>query len=115
MTTTDKRPPPPSGPDIIKDRTVWDFLERLARNLDSHSYSVVDHWDADLCAIGIGRRDCPEILVYVSTHGEDVGRYTCACELPEDDGGSPEECEILEHIDFDTLLSVIRGHLGLNP
>ena len=50
---------------IIKDKTILDFIERLKVEIDFNEVELIDYWKADLCAIGIKKRDK---LVYISTH-----------------------------------------------
>ncbi len=48
-----------------KDITIINLIETLRSTFDFESIEIVDHWEADLCAIGI-KRD--ERLVYISTY-----------------------------------------------
>ncbi len=96
-----------------KDQTIEDLVAVLP--MSGNAGVVVDHWDADLCAIGIARADRPGRLVYVSTFGRDRGRYDYQCELP---GGSGDDDYLTtaagDDVDFEFLLEVIKKHLGSN-
>lgn len=49
---------------MIKDKTILELLENLKQKLDFSHLKIVDHWDADLCAIGIQKDNR---LIYIST------------------------------------------------
>jgi hypothetical protein len=94
-----------------KDQTILDLVAALLRA--ENAWIVVDHWDADLCAIGIARADRPRQLVYISTFGRSQGRYDYQCEVPS---GPSEDAYVTtaagKDVDFETLLRAIRKHLA---
>jgi len=65
---------------MIKDKTINDFLIRL--NLAERGWIIVDHWEADICAIGIAHRNSPRRLLYISTFNKKPGFYDYECESP---------------------------------
>jgi hypothetical protein len=74
---------------------------------------VADHWEADLCAIGIASHAAPGGLVYVRTFGRAPGRYAYECESP------PTESDAIyavtgrgEDVTFDELLAILVTHLA---
>lgn len=94
-----------------KEASITKFLERLSGALDPSTWMTVDHWDADLHAIGVARTGDPTRLVYVSTWGQEEGQYAFDCEAPDE---SPTKFKVVrreEAASFDTLLSAISTHL----
>lgn len=97
---------------MTKDASIWRMLGALADRLDSHRFQVIDHWDADLFAIGIARADEPAQLVYVSTYRQTPAHYSFECEQQE--GDQPSEVgERAEEATFDEFVDVVRRHLSL--
>ena len=95
---------------LVKDKSILDLLARLG--IKARGWLVMDHWDADLCAIGLGAQKEPRRLVYVSTFRQKADRYYYECEIP----CGPELAdysvvEEAENVDFETLLSVLERHL----
>src|SRR4051812_14821877 len=95
---------------MLKHVSIWAFLGQLAKEVDSQDYQVVDHWDADLFAIGIAAIAEPRRLVYVCTFKQEPDRYVVECEEPDNekdyraaDGG--------EALTFDQVVELIRSHL----
>ena len=94
-----------------KDRSILDLLSGLS--LDRSGWIVVDHWEADLCAIGPTRPSAPGRIVYVSTYNKPDGRYDYECE--EAAGPAPENHatgDAGQNVDLPTLIAVLQRHLG---
>ena len=53
---------------IKKEQSIMQFISKLTAAIGGNSFQVVDHWDSDLCAVGIAAPDDPDRLVYVSTY-----------------------------------------------
>lgn len=96
---------------MLKHESVLEMLAQLSAVLNPSGWEVVDHWEADLHAVGIARRGQPEVLVYVSTYGLPPGRFSCECEPAGCRGAVAGALGTAEGIDFKTLVSVIEGHL----
>jgi len=47
-----------------KDKTIIELIERLRLHINFRLLEIVDHWEADLCAIGLMKENR---LVYIST------------------------------------------------
>ena len=97
---------------FLKDRSIWIFLGQLAKDVDSQQYQVVDHWDADLFAVGVAALDEPKRLVYVSTYRQEPGRYVVECEAPDEQ----KEYRMAargEGVAFDEVVAMIRRHLPI--
>ena len=56
-----------------KDPSIVAFVERVTGALGPAGWQVADHWDGDLCAIGIASASDPERLVYVCTYQQHAG------------------------------------------
>ncbi len=96
---------------IRKDKSIWILLGELAGCIDSRSYQVLDHWEADLHAIGVAAPDNPEQLVYVCTFDQPPGTSAYECEssgsgAPYAATSSGTAASVLE------LASIIERHLG---
>ncbi|MBS0265205.1 MAG: hypothetical protein JSS02_24950 [Planctomycetes bacterium] len=94
------------------------MLDRLRSRLGAGAFDVVDHWDADLCAVGIARPDNHSVLVYISTFGRSDGGYFVSLEFPP----QPDDEQWANHpytpageqrvSSFDELVQVIQRHFG---
>jgi hypothetical protein len=95
---------------IDKDPSILQLLEQL--DLPRNGWAIVDHWEADLCAIGLARPSAPRRLVYVSTYGKTEGEYDYQCE--EALGSEPDDyvtTDARQGVDLPTLVAVLRRHL----
>lgn len=96
-----------------KDRGLQELIARL--ELTSRGWLVVDHWDADLHAVGLATTRDPRRLAYVSTFMRTAGRFDYECETPA--GPGPEDDSYTttasgQDVDYDTLLRALETHLG---
>ena len=95
---------------MAKDESIIRLLDDLRP--ESHGWVVVDYWDGDRCAVGIGSRREPERLVYISTHRKDAGRFYFEAEAP--DSGMEVGYRVVargEDVSFEELLDVLVAHL----
>jgi hypothetical protein len=95
---------------LAKDQEILDLLAKLS--LSERGWTVADHWEADLCAVGVALAEDPRRLVYISTYDMEPGRYNYECEAPNET--IPDDyttTETGENVDFDTLLAVMQRHL----
>ena len=65
-----------------KDERLLVAVASLHRRFGD-AIEVVDHWDADLLAVGVSRRGEGTRLVYVSVVPDQYGRFDVALELPQ--------------------------------
>ena len=94
-----------------KDRTIRELITRL--ELAARGWQVVDHWEADLQAIGVATKQDPRRLVYVSTFSRAPGHFDYQCEAPA--GPDDEDYTTTtsgDDVDYETLLKVLEAHLG---
>jgi hypothetical protein len=95
---------------LSKEVRICDLLETL--ELERRGWIVVDHWSADLCAVGIALGSDPSLLVYVSTFKKAEGRFDYECQGPG--GADPEDYVVTEQgcdADLVQLLTVLCSHL----
>lgn len=77
-----------------KDPRILELLHGLKASMPAGTYQIVDHWDADACAIGIASRGDPRRLIYVSTYDQEGGKYAYECEAPM--GGGSDEYQVVD-------------------
>ncbi len=96
-----------------KEEGIVKVIEQLARHL-GESFDVVDHWEADQCAIGIAKPDDHRVLVYISTWQQPECTYYVELEDPptSEEEGLFKNTFTLESASFEELLAVTRKHLG---
>jgi len=97
---------------LRKDRSIWIFLGELAKRVNSQQYQVVDHWDADLFAVGVAAPDESRRLVYVSTYRQEQGRYVVECEVPGEEQGYRVPSRG-DGVPFDEVVAMILRHLSI--
>jgi len=93
-----------------KESSIKVLVARL--DLPTRGWIVVDHWEGDLCAIGIASAREPARLVYVSTFGKHNGVFDYECELPP--ANSDEIYQVAREatdVTFEELLAVMVSHL----
>jgi hypothetical protein len=93
-----------------KDATIVQLLSIL--DLEMRGWKIVDHWEADTCAIGIGRATNPRRIVYISTFKKEAGRYDYECELPA--GQREADYDVIDRgvdVRYEQLLKVLEKHL----
>jgi hypothetical protein len=99
---------------LDKDPAILRVLDRLWSRLGPGTFVVTDHWEADLCAVGIASPYNHGVLAYISTHGEPPERFYVELELPPRPGGDfpYQAAGRFQALDFEQLASVIGKHLA---
>ncbi|MGH3850515.1 MAG: hypothetical protein ACRDRT_12575 [Pseudonocardiaceae bacterium] len=97
---------------LQKDQSVIRLLDGLRERLGLRAFDVVDHWEADSCAIGIARPDNHGVLVYISTNGEAGERCSVSLELPPQPGSDIPYTAAGDHdaASLDELAEIVRRH-----
>jgi hypothetical protein len=98
---------------LDKDPAILAALDRLWSLLGPDAFVLCDHWEQDLCAVGIASPRNPGVLAYISSYGESPGRFGYELELPPPFGdefpyrvaGTGSDLSIEE------LAAVVAGHL----
>jgi hypothetical protein len=100
---------------LEKDQSVISTLHSL-RERFGDALTIVDHWDADLVAVGVAALASPSPLVYFSTWKCEPGRYYVDLEWPaRPNSDQPyEQGEKFDDVDFETLVSIVSRHLNLS-
>ena len=100
---------------LEKDASVLDTLTALQARLGD-SLIPIDHWEADLMAVGVARSDSPGRVVYFSTYGHRPNRYYVDLEFPAPAGSELPytQGEQFDDVDFDALLAIVARHLSLD-
>jgi hypothetical protein len=102
---------------LEKDQSIVEFINELTNAIGKNNFQLVDHWDADLCAIGISAPDNPDKLVYVSTFGKQ-NKFFASTEFPNN--GNDEKWKDHPYIPgadtddltCDELIDLIREHIN---
>jgi len=97
-----------------KARLIRETLAALRQRFGGR-FAVVDHWDADLTAVGVGAADDPGRLVHFSIFKRRRGRYYVSLELPPQVGEDFPYVQgaVFEDIDFEQLAAIVAEHLGI--
>src|SRR5437763_1616950 len=79
------------------------------------AFNITDHWEGDLCAVGIASVNDNRQLVYVSAFGMPDGQYYIELENPPAPNSDlPYELVgDMDHIDFEDLTEIVAKHLSL--
>jgi hypothetical protein len=97
---------------LEKDPAVLDLLSRLAQRLGHGAFQVVDHWEADLNAVGIAHPNNREQLAYIAVRGPDD--LYVELELPPTRGSELPYAVAGEFrsLSFDQAAQIVSRHLG---
>lgn len=103
--------------DLEKEAPIHEVLIRLRDRLGVSGFELVDHWDADLHAVGIGRPGDNRYVAHISTWAMQKGRYYLSLDAPRANDSDSEivEVERFDNIDFSTLLTHVGRHLKYEP
>lgn len=102
-----------------KETRIIELVERLWTDLGVESFRVVDHWPADLCAIGLASIGNPRQLAYISTYHAPSGArfqgYFLELETPGDTDEISDYKVAATHegLGYRQLRELLVGHLGI--
>ena len=97
-----------------KSKFIRDFVGALTEHLGVEAYAVVDHWEADRCAIGVASPADLSTLVYVRVY-DAAPRYFLSFELAPAGEWSNHPYTPDEEVSTDSLIEVvglIQRHLA---
>ena len=99
----------------MKDRSIITLVGKLRARFGPDAFVIRDHWESDLCAIGIAALDEPTRLVHISTFGKPEGRYDVSLELPPVPGDDFPYTPAADRwdLDFEGLATLLGEHLGI--
>lgn len=95
-----------------KDHSILALIAQLRADLGDDQFDIVDHWDGDLCAIGVAKPSDHALLAYISTSVRPQGNYFL--ELETAPGESSEVYDVAGRYDsivYSDLLERIDRHL----
>src|SRR5260370_36109345 len=67
---------------LHKDADLIGVLTKLRDAWGDGAFDVVDHWEADLHAVGVAKKGDPALLVYIGNFGRPRGTYYVELEGP---------------------------------
>jgi len=91
-----------------KDSSISNFISSL--ELDRRQWEVMDHWQADLFAVGVKTLLDDSRLVYVCTFGKHAGTFDYQCERIVN--GEAETTQSGTDISHSELISEMEQYLG---
>ncbi|MCB0921723.1 MAG: hypothetical protein KDC08_07910 [Actinobacteria bacterium] len=96
-----------------KDRSIHEVIARLRTDVGHDAFAVVDHWPADLSAVGVAQPHDHRYLVYISTLQEKEGRYAFQLERPAIDQDLPFDADpMVDAATYEELVREVRRHLS---
>jgi hypothetical protein len=97
-----------------KDQAIIELLDWLQQRLGDQ-FTVTDHWEALLCAIGISASDDPAQLVYIQVMDAIAGRFAVELESEPSPGSDLLYRTIgkFDSVTREDLLGIITKHLGI--
>jgi hypothetical protein len=95
-----------------KDAEIRAVLSWLGDRLGP-TFVVVDHWDGDLCAIGVAATHDPKQLVYISSWNRPGGRYFVELETAPAPGSEMQYASVskFDNVDREELARIVAQHL----
>ncbi len=99
---------------LDKDPAILAVLDRLWSRLGPDAFVLADHWESDLCAVGIASPRNRGVLAYLSTYAELPERFYVELELPPllGDDFPYQVASRFDGLDFECLVSVVGKHLA---
>lgn len=98
---------------LEKDGKIIMLLSRL--QIAQHGLEVIDHWEADQCAIGVRSSQSPGRLVYISVFNKPKGLYDFECEVENSAANlGYDVVDAGRSVPFDILVAAIERHFTPN-
>lgn len=98
-----------------KDRRLVQLIGAFTEAFGAEAFVLVDHWDTDLSAIGLGRREARSHLVYVSVWRTATNRLSIGFETGSSSGSLLPYAEpaLVREVTFEHAVELAAGHLGV--
>jgi hypothetical protein len=98
-----------------KDMAIKELLRWLHQQLGNR-FAVTDHWEDDLCAIGISSPEDPPQLVYILSFGQPARQHKVELESAPFPGSDLPFRTVgrFELVRRENLLAIIKDHLQLS-
>lgn len=97
--------------ELNKDEKIKWTVEHLAKKFGEDSFNIKDHWDTDLCAIGLTDKD-EKHLIYISVIDPD-GYYIALENSIAVDDFPYEPAEDFDNVSLEELEKIFAQHLRL--
>jgi hypothetical protein len=98
---------------LDKNPAILAVLSQLRSRLGPNAFVLADHWESDLCAVGIASPHNPGVLIYISCYGEPPESFRYELELPPPNGDDfpYQAAGTGTALSFEALAEVVAGHL----
>ena len=102
---------------MMKDDAILDAVEHLRKCLGPDEFQIMDHWEADLIAIGVASSSDLQRLVYFSLESGGERRFYVSLEAAPTEGSELPYmgCGEFNNVDLEKLTEIVAEHLGLRP
>jgi hypothetical protein len=102
---------------MVKDDAILEAVEHLRNCLGPDEFQIIDHWEADLIAIGVASPSDLQRLVYFSLESEGERHFYVSLEAAPTKGGELPymDCGEFNDVDLETLTEIVAEHLGIRP
>lgn len=98
----------------MKDKSILNLIELLQNKIGKENLYIVNHWEADNCAIGFTNA-LKKNLVYISTFNKKANEYYVELETsPNIYGDEYESIATFDTLGFDDLEKTLKEHLQFN-
>jgi len=89
-------------------------IEKLLNlfSMEENGWEIRDHWDGDMAAIGIVKKGHGDRLAYIRVPNEKADRYDYELETNSSYDTDYTVAGRGTNVDFKTLFSIIKSHLG---
>jgi hypothetical protein len=106
-----------TGSSIVKDGAILDAVEHLRMCLGPDEFQIMDHWEADLIAIGIASPSDLQRLVYFCLESGGERRFYVSLETAPTKGSELPymDCGEFNNVDLETLTKIVAEHLEICP
>ena len=99
---------------LDKDVAIHDVLSRLRSDLGDGTFDIVDHWQSDLCAIGIAMPSDHRVLAYISTFQNPPDTYDYELEGPPDTQDTVYSVADRQNgCSYGAILVAVKSHLRI--
>lgn len=101
---------------LQKDKSINVVIAKLFDHFGENNFHLTDHWDADLCAIGIKNSKDGEFQIYISTYQLQKNHYFVEVEDSNKEVvlNSYKDGELIA-INFDELSELVTNYFYLQP
>jgi len=102
---------------LEKDESIKEVLTRLFQEFGQSNFAISDHWESDLCAIGVKNLTDRKHLIYICTANLPKGRYFVEVEKAnsETDLTDYDVVGNFNNINFEELSEIVKKYLNLQP